>query len=56
MAGGPALQTAEMRLPGGAGSSLTYSAHLQVCHICSGCCARYMRGCSRPLLCVPQRV
>ena len=29
MAGGPALHTAEMRLPGVAGSSFTYIAHLQ---------------------------
>ena len=44
MAAGPALQTAEMRLLGGAGSSFTYCAHLQVVtgadpgsQICSSC-------------------
>ena len=43
VAGGPALQTAEMRLAGGAGSSFTYFAHLQLCHVCSGCRVSYMR-------------
>ena len=44
MAGGPALQTAEMRLAGGAGSSFTYFAHLQLCHVCSGCRVSYNKS------------
>ena len=34
VAGGPAEQTAARRLPGGAGSILTYSAHLHAPEAC----------------------
>ena len=57
MAGGPALHTAEMRLPGGAGSSFTYSAHLQSAAHCEAAltstCAQTLhlthKPCSMPV-------